>query len=131
MQAMAKFSSSSSGTPLMVQSLAAAIAQAEMRPLVKIDLGGLPGGWYDDRKEAVADHVRATMQELESVIRATGTPPAAPSPAVLARRMVTDGENFEPRTGTYTPGPGFDAYIWALVLEAFTAAEQSTGNQER
>lgn len=121
---MAKIDDADRETQLLVQATAAALAMAEGRPYVRLDLSGIGSGWHGGRKDAVERLVHEAMTELESVIRGDRSRPPEAGPAILARRMVEDGEVYDAHTRTYTTGPGFDAFVASLAVasEAETSA---------
>lgn len=93
--------------------------------VVYLDLGGITEQDPAARKAAVAAHLRSVMGELEAQIRSKKTPPETVPSAVLGRRLIENGENYDPGKRVYTPGPGFETLIKALAADADAAAEKA------
>ena len=85
---------------------------------VEFDLSEIRESDPTRRKAAVAEHLRATMGELEAAIRSKTAAPAEKSAAVLAARLVENGEYFDADAGTYAPGPGFETLLRAVAADA-------------
>ena len=105
-------------TPLLIRAIAGAVAMAAGSEYVELDLSGIAESDPTRRKAAVAEHLRATMGELEAVIRSKASPPAQEPAPVLASCLVARGERFDSDAGTYAPGPGFETLLRALAADA-------------
>lgn len=127
---MATITDADRGTQLLVHTLASALAQAAQRPQIDIDLTGVGTGFFEGRDAAVAEHVRAVMADLETVIRSKRTPPTSPDPAVLARKLVESGDRYDPTALTYEPGAGFETLINALLVDAAASYDNAERNAE-
>ena len=111
-------------TRLLVRAIAGAVAMAASGEYIELDLSGIRETEHAARKVAVAEHLRATMVDLEAVIRAKTAPPAQASAAVLGSRLVANGEVFDAAANTYAPGPGFATLLKAAAADADAAAAE-------
>jgi hypothetical protein len=122
---MVKIPAQTRETQLVVHAVAAAAAMASANEVVHLDLGGITETDPRRRKAAVADRLRAAMGDLEVLIRSKTVPPARPARALLGARLAENGEFYDPRGGTYAPGPGFEALLKGLLLDTEAAADKA------
>ena len=122
---MVKIPAHTRETQLVVHAVAAAAAMASANEVVHLDLGGITETDPRRRKAAVADRLRAVMGDLEVLIRSKTVPPARPARALLGARLAENGEVYDPRGGTYAPGPGFEALLKGLLLDTEAAADKA------
>jgi len=122
---MVKIPAQTRETQLVVHAVAAAAAMASANEVVHLDLGGITETDPRRRKAAVADRPRAVMGDLEVLIRSKTVPPARPARALLGARLAENGEVYDPRGGTYAPGPGFEALLKGLLLDTEAAADKA------
>ena len=109
------------GTQLLMHAISASVAMAASGEYIELDLSEIHETDHTSRKAAVAEHLRATMGELEALIRAQTTPPAQKSAAVLGTSVIENGEVYDVAGRTYSPGPGFDTLLKAAANEAIAA----------
>ena len=114
------------GTQLLMHAVSAAVAMAADGEVVVLDLSAIDERDHASRKAAVAAHLRATMCELEELIRSRTAAPAHVPTAVLGTRLIENGEFYDAGSRTYTPGPGFDTLLKALAAEADAAYAHAT-----
>lgn len=119
---MVKIPAETVETQLVVHAVAAAAAMASAGEAVRPDLSGIAETDPARRKAAVAGRLRAMLGDLERVIRSKTARPAQPSRALLGARLAANGEAGDPRRGAYTPGPGFEVLLKALLVDAEAAA---------
>jgi hypothetical protein len=122
---MVKIPAQTRETQLVVHAVAAAAAMASANEVVHLDLGGITETDPRRRKADVADRLRAVMGDLEVLIRSKTVPPARPARALLGARLAENGEVYDPRGGTYAPGPGFEALLKGLLLDTEAAADKA------
>ncbi len=122
---MVKIPAQSRETQLVVRAVAAAVSLASTNEVVVLDLGGISETDPQRRKAAVAERLRAVMADLEGLIRSRTAPPAQPSKALLGARLAENGEVYDAHTNTYTPGPGFEALLKGLLIDAEATAEKA------
>ena len=97
--------------------LAGATAAASDDPIVVMDLAGAT------EPEEVAARIRSVVGDLDRVIRSQAKPPASPSRVLLGTRLSRNGERADPKTGKYTPGPGYEALLRSVPAEQVSMIE--------
>lgn len=100
--------------------LAAALAmtaQQEVIPLMALPPAE-PGAGPAARRAQVRAEVEALGRRLATELARKTTPPRGQPPATAGRILVSRGERVDREARTYTPGPGLDTLIGALVADA-------------
>lgn len=112
-------------TQLFVHAVASALFQADESGAVLLDLSGVNEPSPAAQKQAVAEHLAAAMSGVEALIRAQKNPPARMSGATAGRRLVQRSEVYDAVNGTYTPGPGLQTLVEALLLDVADQVKQA------
>lgn len=107
---------------LYMHTLASAIACASGGEAAQFQVSGREPG-PAAQKVRVQQELDVTLTHLDRLIRSKKAPPVGIPPATLGRRLVERGERYDAVAGTYTPGPGFETFLGATVLDTAAAME--------
>ncbi|KRQ29949.1 hypothetical protein AOT83_10955 [Mycobacteroides sp. H001] len=112
---------------LYLHTLGSSIACATQTKAVTLELGDTREPSPAAQKAKVSRLLDEAMASLDAVIRSKKLPSTDIPAATLGRRLIERGETYDAVNRTYTPGPGFAAYLAALVTdEVATAQIQAT-----
>lgn len=115
---MATISNASRETQLYLHTLASSMACITQTAMPV--LAPPPGREHSPsaQRVRVLDQLDETLSGLDAVIRAKKAPPVGPPVATLGRRLIERGETYDAVNRTYTPGPGFAAFLDSLAVDA-------------
>ncbi|OHU53450.1 hypothetical protein [Mycobacteroides chelonae] len=116
---------------LYLHALSSSIACSSQTKAVALELGDTREPSPAAQKAKVAALLDAAMASLDAVIRSKKLPPTDIPAATLGRRLIERGETYDAVNRTYTPGPGFAAYLAALVADEVAAAQMQATEVER
>ncbi|MCW1823167.1 hypothetical protein OLG66_19795 [Mycobacterium senegalense] len=107
---------------LYVHTLASALACASGDEAAQFQVSGREPS-PAAQKVRVQQELDVTLTHLDRLIRSKKAPPVGVPTATLGRRLVERGEKYDAIARTYTPGPGFETFLGATVLDTATAME--------
>lgn len=111
---MAAITGATRETRLYMHTLASALACAQGGVAAQFQVSGREPG-PAAQAVRVQQELDVTLTALDRLIRSKKAPPTGIPTATLGRRLIERGEKYDAVNGTYTPGPGFETFLGALV----------------
>ena len=111
-------------TQLFMHSMGAALACTADGAVLELDLAGAREPSPAAQQVRVFERLDGVLGQIDTMLRSKKTPPTGVPTATLGRRLVASGENYDAVARTYTPGPGFEALVRALIADATDYATQ-------
>ncbi|TDZ77370.1 hypothetical protein DE4585_04764 [Mycobacteroides salmoniphilum] len=115
---------------LYLHTVASAVACASQNKVVRLEIGDTHEPSPSAQKARVAALLDEAMESLDAVIRSKKLPPTDIPAATLGKRIVERGEKYDAVNRTYTPGPGFEALLVALVTDEVATAQMQAAHVE-
>lgn len=107
---------------LYLHTLASSIACAVQTKAVALEIGDTREPSPAAQKAKVTALLDEAMGSLDALIRSKKLPPTDIPVATLGRRLIERGEKYDAVNRAYTPGPGFEVLLDALVTDEMHAA---------